>query len=97
MTLTQVDVQNKESRENKFLSDRIIQKALDCGEIDSASVNEITKLFQAVFFQHKGDPARARVEALMSTLRDYMANKKKILLGVVSMVERSVFSTDCKS
>ncbi len=89
MTLTQVDVQNKESRENKFLSDRIIQKALDCGEIDSASVNEITKLFQAVFFQHKGDPARARVEALMSTLRDYMANKeKKQIDGVVDELQK---------
>ncbi len=84
MALTQGDVQNKESRENKFLSDRIIQKAIDSGEINSVSVNEITKLFQAAFFQHKGEPARARVEALMSTLRGYIANKaKKQIDGVI--------------
>ena len=83
MALTQVDVQNKESRENKFLSERIIQKALDSGEIDSASVSEITELFQAVFSQHKGDPPRARVEVLMSTLRGYMANKEKKQMDIM--------------
>ena len=83
MILTKVDIQNKESRENKFLSDRIIQKALDCGEINSVSVNEITELFQAVFSQHKGELARVRVEALMSTLRGYIANKEREQVGGV--------------
>ena len=75
------DIQNKEDRENKFLSDRIIQKALNSGEIDNTFVNKITELFQAVFSEHKGDPTRVRAEALMFTLRDYIENKEKKQTG----------------
>ena len=75
------DIQNKEDRENKFLSDRIIQKALDSGEIDSVSTDEIIELFQVAFSENKGKPARIRAEALMFTLRDYIANKEKKQTG----------------
>ncbi len=77
MTPAQTDVQNKESRENKFLSEKIIQKAIASGGITNESVPEITELFQGVFLEHKGESARVRAEAIMLVLRDYVANNGK--------------------
>lgn len=77
MTLIQTDVQNKESRENKFLSDKIIQKVINSGEITKDSVPEVTELFQEVFLKHKEDTARVRAEAMMLVLREYIINKRE--------------------
>lgn len=76
-TVPEIQDQNKEERENKFLSERIIQKALEQREIDSASADDVKGLFKTVLLQHKGDAVRARAELLMSTLRDYLTNKKQ--------------------
>jgi len=77
MISIQDEVQNKENRENKFLSDQIIQKALASGEIKEGSVAELTELFQLVFSEHKGDTTRARAEALMFKFRAYVLNKEQ--------------------
>ena len=75
--MSEMQNQNKEDRENKFLSDRIIQKAITQGEIDNASVNNINELFETVLAQHRGDAVRTRAELLMSTLRDHLKNQKQ--------------------
>ena len=81
-TATQ-NTQNKEERENKFLSERIIQKALEQGEINDTSVVEIKKLFEDVFTQHAGEDVRVRAESLMHAFRDYIVKKKNTSNTVV--------------
>jgi len=77
MTITNYNTLNKEDSENRFLSERIIQRVKDKRELNHINEDDIMRLFKDVFAQHKGNTLRARAEAVMLAFRNYIIQQKQ--------------------